>query len=271
MIVIRLQGGMGNQMFQYAFGRALSMRSNRQLFLETSRLTTANTFPRMYELNNFSISAKIISLAELTEFARSEGLYARVSQSKQGFNSAALLPPSHAISIYDGHWQSPLYFTDVQETVKRDFASPFTSTIEQDTLCRSIRGSDSICLHVRRTDYLWASAPMKVIQPSFYHRAIAHIDERVARPRFYVFSDDINWCRPYFKFLSNCVFVEALPWSTFVLMTNCRHFIIANSTFSWWAAWLGGNSDKTVIAPTEWFHGREQPSRDIIPKDWVRL
>ncbi len=272
MIVVRLRNGLGNQMFQYALGRNLSIRYGRELCLETSLLKKAGVVPREYGLGVFPISSRLVSAEEVSRIVEEQGAYAVVSQSWRGYHASAGCAPHATLTVYDGLWQSERYFSDIGSTIRNDFAcgeADLEPTKRQ--MYQTIREGESICVHVRRTDYLLRHYSMRFTGLSYYVKALATIDERVRSPHFYIFSDDLAWCKKNLALEGRAhTFVEELGWPQFILMTGCKHFLIANSTFSWWAAWLATCPEKIVVAPPNWFHDDEAASRDIIPDAWLR-
>src|SRR5262249_39041231 len=145
-------------------------------------------------------------------------------------------------------------------------------------LRKEILSTDAVGLHVRRGDYLLPEgAHMHIIGMDYYRRAAELISERVLNPHFFVFSDDIQWCARTLDIRYPHTFVvqdqpsERWTAADFRLMTLCKHFVIANSTFSWWAAWLGSHQDKIVVAPSEWIHNDTEGSKAITPVSWVRV
>jgi hypothetical protein len=147
------------------------------------------------------------------------------------------------------------------------------------SLAQNIQATKAVCVHVRRGDYLTPKGQfLGFVGTDYYERAIALLKTKIDAPHFYVFSDDIDWCKQSLRFDSPHTFVETgengedTTEQDFQLMTLCRHFIIANSTFSWWAAWKGTRgTDDFVTAPHRWFSGPQRSSTDIIPSRWTVL
>jgi len=176
-----------------------------------------------------------------------------------------------------GYWQSERYFLHVQERIRTEFTfkKPLEGANAQ--MARAISDTTSISVHVRRGDYLTNPKNhglMDVAQPAYYRSAIAHIGGIVTNPEFFVFSDDIVWAKENITSGYPCTFInhnsQADSYFDMYLMSRCQHHIIANSTFSWWAAWLNPSDRKIVIAPKKWF-ARSMPIQDLLPPDWIRL
>ena len=167
----------------------------------------------------------------------------------------------------DGYWQSAKYFEGIEDVLREEFKFPKPSHNKNDVLIEEMRNSCSVSIHVRRGDYLGG---FPVMDMSYYTPAMQFIKEKYKNAHFYVFSNDIVWCREHFVG-EEFTFVD---WNTgtdsyydMYMMSQCKHNIIGNSSFSWWAAWLNANNDKVVIAPSIWFKKVKTP--DIYMKDWI--
>lgn len=177
--------------------------------------------------------------------------------------------------LYRGTWQSPLYFKGVENDVRLAFrfdVSKLNDTTK--SLLDMIRTCNSVSLHIRRNDYLsdgYALGFGGICTPDYYHRATSYIQQRIVQPRFIIFSDDIGWCQNNLD-IPEAVYVDcnygSESWQDMFLMSQCKHNIIANSSFSWWGAWLNAHPDKIVIAPDKWWHGIND---DVVPPEWIRL
>jgi hypothetical protein len=178
-------------------------------------------------------------------------------------------------SYLDGYFQSEKYFHDIADQLRQDFtlAKPFQGkTLE---IANTIKNdSNAVSLHVRRGDYLIHRDFGGIVTEEYYQRAIDHIRDQLPAAKFYVFSDDITWCRSELPLGPLATFVshpELKDFEELILMSLCQHHIIANSSFSWWGAWLGQNPEKTVIAPQKWSNLHEDWYKDIIPDLWIRI
>jgi hypothetical protein len=277
LVLVRLEGGLGNQMFQYALGRHISIRRQEELVIDLTVLTRARSI-RKYELDCFNITGRLINDVSVL---KDLSILWIVRELSFGFDSQVLDTVCPNVMLH-GLWQTPRYFEAISGVVKNDFSFTFTLSPIFEGLSREFIAGNSIGVHVRRTDYLDTTYGMYVLDSTYYDRALAYMADIVSDPVFLIFSDDIEWCRrslciPYRHIL--------VPHSDhgrehLQLMARCRHFIVANSTFSWWAAWLGAAPDKIVVAPQRWFasegawNSRAMSfirSDDIIPKEWKRL
>ena len=258
MIISRIMGGLGNQMFQYAFGRTLSLKYNMNLLLETSFYSNqqGNGVIRSFELNKFNdlnLNTNI-TFIEGTLYQLEENTPPNVKLIK---NNTYLL---------NGYWQNELYFNEYEDIIKNDFA-PTEKTFNK--LITILDSDNVVSLHVRRTDFLKTNGHNQVQELSYYEKAIEEIG---IYDKIFVFSDDLQWCKDNLKF-NNMFFIEGLSniedlW----LMSLCKNNIIANSSFSWWGAWLNKNETKKVIAPSKWFKEEiNYLSNDIICKKWIKI
>ena len=278
-VVVKLQGGLGNQMFQYAAGLALARRQGVRLKLDLGflldRTPQANFTYREYCLNLFNLPPD----CEVLEKSANADHLPRFVEQQFHFDPRFL--ELNGDVYLDGYWQSPRYFESIQDELRSTFSSlPTPLTVEQQALANLIDARESVCLNVRRGDYVTnpvTKAWHGVCQESYFQEAVAWVRRRVPDAHFFVFSDDIEWCR-------NVNLVGNSP-VTFVshdyagdrfgiylqLMARCRHFILPNSSFGWWAAFLRTSVDKVVIVPEPWFESPANDTSDLLPSSWIRL
>lgn len=287
MIIVKLSGGLGNQLFQYAYGRHLASINQLELKLDTSALTkTADWTNRSYALDAFTIQAEEATPDEIKALAGSpHGLLQRVAR-KAGimpiryfqephfhfYPSALCLKGNHYL---EGYWQSEKYFEAISPMLRQELSFTFSPSSHSQTIKEKISGCTSVSIHLRRSDYVKTSKANLYLQPlpmNYYQQAIDSIRQRVENPAFFVFSEDIEWAK------NQGVFASAAHFSTGTsapedlwLMSHCHHHIIANSTFSWWGAWLNQRPDKTVIAPQKWFSTERFDTGDLLPVSWIQL
>ncbi|MCC6323941.1 alpha-1,2-fucosyltransferase [Candidatus Nomurabacteria bacterium] len=261
MIVIRLKGGHGNQMFQYARGRVLAIKYKTQLSIDLNYFKNKNFTPREYNLDQFNIKAKIIE------------------KSKIPFLLKYLLPVIKKINwngnIYlDGYFQSEKYFKKYSDIIREDFTLKEIPTKTED-LIKEIKNCNSVCMHIRRGDYV-GNKLHQVQDIYYYKKAIMELEKKVKIDNIYIFSDDIIWCKENIKFNYKITFVNKEELNItdveeLCIMTNCKYFIIANSSFSWWGAWLAPNKEKIVICPEKWYSNESIDTSDLIPESWIRI
>ncbi|MBN1585116.1 alpha-1,2-fucosyltransferase [Candidatus Uhrbacteria bacterium] len=298
LTVVRLKGGLGNQLFQYAAGRAIAVRNGSGLKLDITGYgdQAGLATPRTFALAPFVIQAGFANRDEIGGFIGKvsgwKGLVGRlwrklrrkdtgvlekvVSESGFGFDPEIL--GKRGDLYLDGFWQSEKYFSDIAETIRREFTLKKEGELLNTEIARRIGGkSGSVSLHVRRGDYVTdpnTNAYHGTCSPEYYGEAIGLIAEKVSNPHFFVFSDDIEWVKANIGIDYPVTYVsgEGRPdYEELRLMSYCRHNIIANSSFSWWGAWLNPNPDKIVIAPKRWFSGASQDTGDLIPESWIRI
>ena len=282
MLIVGLRGGLGNQMFQYALGRSMARRRGEAVFLDVGALSERTP----YGLHLFTIDVPLLQAQETARISQEVLTACAVNEGRPGFAPQALEPGNHPLIIFNGFWQSERYFLDVADLLRMDF------TLREPTLANSphlesLQQPNAVCVHVRRQDYVSGGGQhLGFIGVDYYRRALATLIERVPDAHFFVFSDDIDWCARHLPITHTHTFVDYDPGPcaaalTLSLMSRCAHFVIGNSTFSWWAAWLGPAADKTVIAPRGWFASERDSaavslygplsSKDLVPAAWLRL
>jgi hypothetical protein len=291
MVIARLTGGLGNQMFQYAAGRALADRLGAELLLDTRALQHTLAFQpytrRNYALGQFKLRARVATPAELEDWPKwvmDIGMRLPFSLPflRRWHFEPAITYDQRVQSLQDpvclvGYWQSERYFSDSADRIRADFTleKPLTGT-NADILERA-RSGNSVGLHVRRGDFANLPAAAKahgLCSIDYYRRAISLVRERQTGCHFLVFSDDPEWARSELPLDSSAVFVVGnaeSPEQDLALMRACKHHIIANSSFSWWAAWLGYHAQQTVIAPTPWYASPKLDARDLVVSRWRYL
>jgi hypothetical protein len=296
MVTVFLRGGLGNQMFQYAAGLAVAKKNNTDLVLDTvflnDRWPRRNFSYRTYDLDIFKLEPRFTALSKCSSSVSIPGLWLGMDLGL--IKAGAALDRFHVIKekqeiVFDlavfggnvflwGRWQNEKYFSDIADDVRAAFAFRNPLVGEAAAIADDIRSSNSISVHVRRGDFVAfknVAQFMGNFDRSYYDRAFAYIAARVNQPKFFVFSDDIDWCKENLKTSHPTVYVPASaegPKAAFhlELMSLCKHNITANSTFSWWGAWLNGNPEKIVVAPKKWYaDGRDET--DVVPREWIPL
>jgi len=285
MIIARLIGGLGNQLFQYATGKSLALKNNTILKLDLRHFDGVDPEYRKYALAPFNIEENFASQKEIKAIEASginkllekfKPYYRHSVVSYQGYDFDRNILALGDNVILDGYWQSEKYFKDIADTIKKEYILNKGLSDKAKGIEEKIKRSNSISLHIRRGDYLndKFSKIYTEITTNFYNKAIYLINKEVANPVFFIFSDDAEWVNEHFNLAYDKFIVsgQGIPdYEELMLMSVCKHNIIANSTFSWWGAWLNSNPQKTVIAPVNWLKVDNYKIDDLVPGEWVKL
>jgi len=287
MIVVRLYGGLGNQLFQYATARRLALHNNSELVLDTAELgkTYAHVTARKFELCHYPVQARLLSYREQIisklytnrvlrrlPLARTWRLY---REKEFSFDSKIMHLQG---DIYlDGYWQCPQYFNDIEGILRLELTPILDMGSEDNSIYDDIKSSNSVSIHVRRGDYVTLKSAAQahgICSLEYYRKAIGLMAERVENPKFFIFSDDPVWVSENIKTNFPTVFVThnvgRNAYLDLRLMSLCHNQIIANSSFSWWGAWLNESTNKVVVAPARWF-ANDTKTPDLIPQSWLTL
>jgi len=292
MIISHILGGLGNQMFQYAAGRALALHKGTDLRVDISGFANYR-FQREFELHQvFNLPEMVASKSDVRSVLgwQASPLMRRML-SRPGcavlrkhefvvepyFHYWPGIQDAPLASYLYGYWQSEKYFSAVSETIRNDFTFRSPLAGKNLELAELIGACDAVSLHIRRGDYVTdakTSSTLGACSIDYYQRGVAHVAERIASPNFFVFSDDIDWAKKNLKLDFPCVYIDHNrgdeSYRDMQLMSLCRHHIIANSSFSWWGAWLNPSGDKIVVAPKQWFVAG-YCTDDLIPQTWIAM
>jgi len=293
MIIIKLEGGLGNQMFQYALANIVAKKNETTILIDNTFFSQTQKkegfTPRNFELSIFNNTYINASSSDIATFYKPSIL--EKFKSKLGFNSFKVyyekqfgfdnnLQSINSPVYLSGYFQSYKYFIGHESFIRKLFAFPFEKldAVNRKMLLK-INNSNSISVHIRRGDYVSDKITQNYhgnCSLSYYEEAISNIASKIDDITFFFFSDDLEWVKKQFKDLSYPKFFidhnqNNDNWKDMFLMSSCNHNIIANSSFSWWAAWLNANIDKKVIAPKKWFSDAEKNANDLIPVEWIRL
>lgn len=300
MILLKLKGGMGNQMFEYAFARCLQHGTEEQMIIDTALMKNTKLAHEVYTLDKFFLSDQAVLLE--ADSYNSTGLIGIVYQlARYSFAGVGMLfgkatqyrlesviqlainriglhlcadgyisqtRSTAPVKIVEGYWQSHKYFLEIEADIRRELkvkVPPLDRNLE---LLQEMENSASVCVHIRRGDYVNSPEHM-VCTKKYYIDAMAEVAKRIQNPVFYIFSDDIAWVKENLPFKYPVRYIETgnSNYEELRLMYSCRHFVISNSSFSWWAQYLCDNPDKVVIAPNKWFtDGRKT---DLFMPGWV--
>jgi len=282
MIVLKLKGGLGNQLFQYAAAKQISLHYNVPLKLDLSFFDTdssKHTY-RMYELDKFKINVDIATKSEALYFNERLISILRLNKiSEHNYWCKRNFIKWMNFGYVRGYWQSEKYFQDIKDIIVHEFVFKNQLDSSFDNIKEQIYGTNSVSIHFRRGDYVSNAKINKhhgTTSLDYYHKAIKHISQDLNNICLFVFSDDIEWVKLNFKTNYPVVYIEKSDntnHSDFQLMSLCKHNIIANSTYSWWAAWLNRNPDKKIVAPVKWFEDRKRQKKinEKIPATWTTI
>jgi hypothetical protein len=279
MVIVNITGQFGNQLFQYALGRCLKSQGRKVLYYMGYYKQHPNydlALPRLFDLDLPEATTnqvlayredrhRIIDRIRRKIFGRHERVFTEIGSKSYVFQPEVF---GFKRGLVDGYWQSEKYFLPIREIIRKEFTFPEVS-LRNKALAKEMSETMSVSIHVRRGDYLGC---FPVMDESYYHPSMSYFSEKYGDVHFYVFSNDINWCLDHLKAKK----ITYVDWNTgknspydMWLMSQSKHNIIANSSFSWWGAWLNQNDGKEVIAPKTWFYHAETP--DIYCKDWLVL
>ncbi len=292
MIIVRLEGGLGNQMFQYALGRKLSLKNKTELKFDISALGPAT---REFQLNIFNSQFPIaseqdidnvknsnLSFVELLKYRIQRKINIPYFRKSDLFETTLFKFDSNILkagknAYLTGYWQSHKYFEKIRKTLLKDFQPKEIPTSSIYNYLNTLSSESSVSIHIRRGDYV-NNAETNTLHGTcsveYYNSAIDYISSKIHTPVFYIFSDDMDWVKSNFIIKHKFIYVTETPvgkdYFEMCLMSYCKHNIIANSSFSWWAAWLNQNPDKIVVAPKKWMNTSIN-TNDLIPANWIRL
>jgi hypothetical protein len=287
MIVVRLYGGLGNQLFQYSTGRRLAEYVGEELVLDIGNLghNVSNITTRQYELWRYPICARTLSSNEV-KFAKlyTNKLLKRLPlprpwlfQKEKYFQFNPDILESSGSVYLDGYWQSPKYFESIKKTLRTELTPIEPMGVSDQITAKIISETNSVAIHVRRGDYVSVKSVAQthgICSLDYYHSAIELMNKHVRTPTFFVFSDDPDWVQENLKTNLPIEYVNHNgsnnAFQDVRLISLCQHQVIANSSFSWWGAWLNPNPKKLVVAPKKWFLDVRDTS-DMCPKNWIRL
>lgn len=292
MKIVKLQGGLGNQMFQYAFARGLAAKTGQDVSFDFSGFNPIKgVTPRSFSLDVFDIIVKKASVSDIQLFTK-EKYSARLAMIKRafGFNVPSYIhEKDHSFNpqiwnhgndaYFDGYWQSEKYFSHIEREVREAFTAhqPFSQNgkIVAEKIEKIGRGS--ISLHIRRGDYVTnkkAAGALGICEINYYQRALSVATADAENPHIFIFSDDTSWVKENINIPYQSTIVSEYKmsdWEELILMSHCERHIISNSSFSWWGAWLDIKNGMMVIAPIQWAKDPLINNEDITPPSWILI
>jgi hypothetical protein len=298
MIIVKIFGGLGNQLFQYAAARGLGLRSNTEVKLDVTDPLIKDEKGRLYGLNHFNITTPMATEDEVSHLLNKNIWLQKKSKYLQNKIGVALhktwwnqtyvyqeeydkcMVSKVTKDIYlNGYWQNEDFFKEYRSIILNELSVKNEPDAINLSVIENMRKVNAISLHVRRGDAVsnpYAFRLYKLPSLEYYKNAINLITQKVKDPYFFIFSDDIDWCKKNLQLNFPVEFIgnnntDDKNYEDIRLMSCCKHHITANSTFSWWGAWLNPSDSKIVISPAEWFHKRQYNKAKIVPRNWIRL
>ena len=280
MKIVKLMGGLGNQMFQYAFGQLLGQEVYYDLSWFEYSKNSKNVTHRNYELDFFDIQIKKLTRKQAKKYKKDNKLlsFLGIKTSLKKINESSVDTYNLNIlnekeGVFEGFFQRTQYVEPIREQLLKDFTPINEINLENKKVLEQILSTNSVSLHVRRGDYVKLQHIHGLCDILYYEKSIEFISKKIKNPHFFLFSDDIEWVKENLKINYPYTIVDInngdkSPWDMW-LMKHCKHNIIANSSFSWWGAWLNENSEKIVIAPQNWTI--DNNNTDIIPTNWEKF
>lgn len=304
MIIVKIMGGLGNQMFQYALGRRMAVENNQRLKLDLNWFKTQEK--RQFELNHFNIVADVASEKDLAKFFskkkneqfasllkrflsfsfRKNEIYKEKEPGKFDLEAVGSVKDRY----FDGYWQSERYFKPIEQIIRDEFALKNQLPNNEEEEINEIESSLApVSIHIRRDDFVKTEVnyyKYHVCTSDYYQKAFAYLTKRInVEMKLFVFSDDPDWCRVNLSFPCQISIISRANCNTatndLYKMSKCKYHIIANSSYSWWGAWLSTYPEKIIIAPKNWlaptpsildFNSRNfYPMPDITPEKWIRV
>ena len=273
---IKFVGGLGNQLFQYAAGRGLCIENKIPYLLLNTESYKNESLGRTFGLNDFNIKGTVVSNGTILKIFRAKTKLNKLFTNfllhkvvrENGFVLQQVKYKTGVLTSLEGYWQSPFYFDNIREILLKEIIPRHLPALPG-----WIAKNNTVAIHVRRTDYL-NEKRYGFLGIGYYEAAIAVMKEKLNDPVFVLFSDDMPWCKAAFK-TSNIIFCEEVLWGKdhlqLYLISCCTHQVIANSSFSWWGAWLNDNPQKIVIRPATPFQDKSLLYQSHYPGQWIAI
>ncbi len=293
-IVVSLQGGLGNQLFQYAAGKTIASKNNAMLFFDLTYFTNTpeGSTPREYALAPFNLNVEVQQCDSKYKYL--PGMVGKILRKitksfpfkKNGIDMYHEKTPDfdhHVTTLkpplwINGYWQSEKYFTEIAHIIRQEIGTPRALSFSSQAMLEAIKQHNAICIHIRRGDYIsntTANAFHGSCDLQYYYNGISLIEKAEKNTHIFVFSDEPEWVRKNFSHSTPITIVDINnsknAHEDIWLMAACKHYVIANSSFSWWGAWLGNSPQKIVITPKKWYTNTQISTKDLIPDSWIRL
>lgn len=269
MIITRLIGGLGNQLFQYAIARHIAEIHHTTLLIDLTEFETYKL--HKYSLFAFNIQAGFASVDEIASLTQIKEKHFHFDPDFKSFHNNVLLK---------GYWQTEKYFIGISDIIRNEFSVKYPLMNKDLEISKLIKNSNSVSMHIRRSDYVpdtYTDQIFDSLNLDYYINAVKLLSEKENNLEFFIFSDDPEWVKDNISLEYPHVYIvhntADTNYEDLRLMSLCKHNIIANSSFSWWGAWLNINPNKKVYAPKKWLNSnvRNLDPRDIIPEAWTKL
>ena len=283
MVIMKIKCGLGNQMFQYALGKRLALDWQDELKVDLSWFNNikAGDIPRELEIDSFNVVLNKATAAEIAQampsfFARTvDKIRGRINRNHFYRFYPQILKKKKDVYL-DGYFQSYKYFDSVRDVLLREFTLKNGYHQEVNEIKSEIENAgQSVAVHIRRGDFATIRKGYNgLCDVTYYEKALDEIKKKYADVKLFIFSDDIEWAKINLKLASPMVFVSKpilKPAEELWLMSLCQHQIIANSTFSWWSAWLNQNQQKIVVTPSRWLVAEDIKTENLLPPSWIKI
>lgn len=284
MNIIKLQGGLGNQLFQYVFALYLKKKLNTHVKFDLAADLVAQYSAGKLELQNLGINPEIASVEEIRSFKKLPINLWRVERkichllpsfNKKNYvqnNAQAEVPLADNI-YYDGYFQKYFFVDEVINQLRNQISTDEKLLAKNSSFLAEVEKTSATAIHIRRGDYIAVKANRKIFEicdMDYYTKAIDYIKSKTDTKKFFIFTQDKDWAKENFIGDQFEIFEGKSAIEDLLMMSKCYHNIIGNSTFSWWAATLNPNADKIVVAPKKWYKD-ERDLTDFIGKEWIRI
>lgn len=292
MIIVKLIGGLGNQMFLYAIARSLAYIKQTDFKMDITGFESYSL--RKYELGNFNIVEHFANSKEIQKFKEKKpflsAFFGKIFvhspnskyhyyKEKKIFNYDPMVFELKGNIYLDGYWQTEKYFKNIENVIINEFTVKTEPDAKNKDLLYKIKSCNAaVAIHVRRRDFVTNPQTESfhgTCSLNYYRKCVDIIAKRIDNPYFFIFSDDPKWTKENLKIGFPSIFISHngpnKGYEDLRLMSHCKHFIIANSSFSWWGAWLSRNSNKIVLTPKRWFRKEGINTTDLIPEGWIRI
>lgn len=291
MIIIKVQGGLGNQLLQYSFGKLLKVMYGKDVAYDLSFFENETKYTkRPYLLDFFAVDIRVATPKEIESVKYPWGIFSKVATFSRkilnkyifkkyyiGYDKQLLHTLEKKDRVYlEGFWQGYRYYIPILEILQNEIVLKEKKGETLAQLSLDVQARESVSVHIRRGDYVTAGAGLSVLDLDYYRKAIDVLSTKVAHPHYYIFSDDIVWVKNTMGHLfTNCTYVSLLgllDYEEFILMSECKHAIIANSTFSWLASLLNKNAQAVVICPNDWKNSHfSKGDSNLCPPNWIKI